>query len=146
MSPFAELGAWASIAGTVVGAAALGVSIWVLLRVGSLSKRLILDIRVPSLIEPLRKAASKLKDAQFEKDTLEDESRVQVRRILASIDRLRDQLPDALETDLSRLRHLETQAFEGSNSSLQELYEQMMIVSDTLEEIVEERRVGARYG
>ena len=146
MSPFAELGAWASIAGCVVGAAALAVSIWVLSRVGSLSKRLVLDIRVPSFVADLRAAASKLKDAQFEKDKLEGDSGVEVRRVLASIDRARSQLPDALDSDLSQLRKLELQVLEGSGSSLQELYTQMMIVSDNLEEIVQERRVGARYG
>ena len=146
MPPVAELGAWASIAGGIVGATALAVSVCVLFRVGSLSKRLVLDIRVPSLIDPLRKAASKLKDAKFEKDRLDSDSSMEVQRILASIDRARDQLPDELASDLNRLRELEEGIFKGPNSSLQELYTQMIIVSDTLQELVEERRVGARYG
>lgn len=146
MSPVAEVSAWSSIVGLVVGAAALAISVWVLFRIGGLSKRLILDIRVPTLIEPLRKAATKLKDSKFDKNNLRGDSSGDVRRILASIHRIRDQLPNPLKVEVDRLKKLELEVFEGSNLSLEELYTQMIIVSDTLQEMVEERRVGARNG
>lgn len=141
-----ELGAWASILGLVVGLAAVGISIWVLLRVEKLSRRLVLDVRVPSLIEPIRKAASMLKDAQFQEDLLKQDARAEIRRILARLERSRKQLPTEFGERLSKLTEIELAVFEGSATSTQELYTHMVIVSDTLEDLVEERRLGARNG
>lgn len=141
-----ELGAWASILGLVVGLAAAGISIWVLLRVEKLSRRLVLDVRVPSLIEPIRKAASMLKDAQFQESLLEQDARADIRRILARLERSRNQLPAEFGERLSELKQIELAVFEDSVASTQELYTHMVIVSDILEDLVEERRLGARNG
>ena len=146
MSSLADYAAWASIAGLVVGIASLGVAIWVLRRVDGLTRRLILDLRVPSLIKPLRDAATSLKDAEFKRENLKGDARTEVRRVLASLYRLGNQLPSRLHTEIDRLQAIEKGIFEDSESSLQELYTQMVIMSDILVEVSEERRLGAKNG
>lgn len=101
---------------------------------------------MPSFVDSLRRAASILKDAQFQKDGLDGDSVGEMRRVLASIDRAQNRLPEALKPNLSQLKEIEKQVFEGSNSSLLDLYTHMLIVSDTLQELVQEWRVSARHG
>ena len=142
MFSLADYGAWASIVGLVVGIAALSVSIWVLRRVDGLTRRLILDLRVPSLIGPLRNAATSLKDAEFRGGNLSDDARADVRRVLASLYRLRTQLPEKLHSEIDGLQEIGNRILDDSESNLQELYTQMIIMSDILEEVVEERTSG----
>ena len=146
MFSLADYGAWASIVGLAVGIAALSVSIWVLRRVDGLTRRLILDLRVPSLIGPLRNAATSLKDAEFKGENLGDDARTEVRRVLAGLYRLRAQLPDKLHSEIDGLQEIENGILDDSESNLQELYTRMVIMSDILEEVVEDRRLGARNG
>lgn len=94
----------------------------------------------------MRNAATSLKDAEFKSENLSDDARTEVRRVLASLYRLRSQLPDKLNSEIGGLQEIGNRRLDDSESNLQELYMQMVIMSDILEEVVEERRLGAKNG
>ena len=74
------------------------------------------------------------------------ETIAEVRRALASVYRAQGELPAEFQAEVDQLQKLEKASFEGPESSLQDLYTRLVIVSDTLGEVVEERRLGARSG